>query len=88
MGVTINTAIVLASAEMHKDANLLQSIDLTEVWAKYLLHRIGYVKRKGTTKAKMSVEHFEEVRKEYLLDTYQVYYRILFHETYGCYSCW
>ena len=54
MGVTINIAVVLASAEgiiMHKDANLLQSIELTEGWAKYLLHRIGFVKRKGTTKA-------------------------------------
>ena len=39
MGVTINTA-VLESAEgiiMHKNANLLQSIELTEGWAKYLL---------------------------------------------------
>ena len=69
--MTINTAVVLASAEgiiMHKDANLLQSIELTEGWATYLLHRIGFVKRKGTTKAKMSIEHFEEVKKEYLLD--------------------
>lgn len=41
MGVTINTAVVLASAEgiiMHKTANLLQSVSLTEGWAKYLLH--------------------------------------------------
>ena len=71
MGVTINTAVVLASAEgiiMHKDANLLQSIELTEGWGKYLLQRIGFVKRKGTTKAKISIEHFKEVKKEYLLD--------------------
>ena len=71
MGVTINTAVVFASAEgiiMHKDANLLQSIELTEGWTKYLLQRIGFVKRKGTTKAKISIEHFEEVKKEYLLD--------------------
>ena len=68
MGVTINTAVVLASAEgiiIHKDANLLQSIELTEGWAKYQLHRISFVKRKGTTKAKMSIEHFEEVKKRY-----------------------
>ena len=26
------------------------------------------MKRKGTTKAKISIEHFEEVKKEYLLD--------------------
>ena len=69
MGVTINTAVVLASAEgiiIHKDANLLQSIELTKGWAKYQLHRISFVKRKGTTKAKMSIEHFEEeVKKRY-----------------------
>ena len=71
MGVTINTAVVLASAEgiiMQKDANLLQSIELTEGWAKYLLQRIGFVKRNGTTKAKISIEHFEEVKEEYFLD--------------------
>ena len=64
-------AVVLASAEgiiMHKDANLLQSIELTEGWAKYLLHRMSFVKRRGTTKAKMPIEHFEEAKKEYLLD--------------------
>ena len=53
---------------MHKDANLLQSIELTEGWAKYLLHRMSFVKRRGTTKAKMPIEHFEEAKKEYLLD--------------------
>ena len=53
---------------MHKDANLLLSIELTEGWAKYLLQRIGFVKRKCTTKAKISIEHFEEVKKEFLLD--------------------
>ena len=47
---------------------MLQAIELTEGWAKYLLHRIGFVKRKDTTKAKMSIEYFEEVKKEYLLD--------------------
>ena len=53
---------------MHKDANLLRQINLTEGWAKYLLRRMGFVKRKATTKAKISVEDFEEIKRDYLLD--------------------
>ena len=70
-GLAINTAVVIASAEgvlMYKDANLLQQIDLTEGWAKYLLRRMGFVRRKVTTKAKISVEDFEPIKKDYLLD--------------------
>ena len=29
---------------------------------------MGFVKRKATTKAKISVEDFEEIKKDYLLD--------------------
>ena len=72
-GTGINTAVVIASAEgilLHKDANLLTQISLTDGWAKYLLRRMGYVRRKATTQAKikMSVEDFEEIKKSYLLD--------------------
>ena len=70
-GLVINTAVVIASAEgilMHKDANLLQQIALTEGWAKYLLRRMGFVRRKATTKAKISVEDFEEIKRDYVLD--------------------
>ena len=59
-GLVINTAVVIASAEgilIHKDVNLLQQIALTEGWA-----------RKATTKAKISVEDFEEIRRDYILD--------------------
>ena len=70
-GIVINTAVVLGAAEgiiMHKDANLLSSCHLTEGWAKYLLRRMGFVKRKETTKANRSVEDFEEVKRKYLQD--------------------
>ena len=53
---------------MSKDANLLSTITLTKAWAKYLLNRMGFVKRKATTKAKVNVEHFEEVRQNFLLE--------------------
>ena len=74
-GTTINTAIVLASAEgiiMYKDANLLSTITLTKGWAKYLLKRMGFVKRKSTSKSKVTVENFEDLKEDFLLVIKQV----------------
>ena len=58
-GVVVNTAIALACAQgivISNDANLLacngRHITLTKFWAKILLSRMGFVKRRGTTKAK------------------------------------
>ena len=74
-GTTINTTIVLASAEgiiMYKDANLLSTITLTKGWAKYLLKRMGFVKRKSTSKSKVTVENFEDLKEDFLLVIKQV----------------
>ena len=70
-GLANNTAVVRASAEgvlMNKDANLQKQINLTKGWRKYLLQQMGFVKKKAMTKAKISVEDFEEIKKDYLLD--------------------
>ena len=70
-GAVINTAVVIASAKgiiMYKDPNLLARINLTKGWAKYLLHRMGYVKRKATSKAKVTVKNFEELKEQFLLE--------------------
>ena len=70
-GAVVNTSVVIASAKgilMHKDANLLLGIDLTKGWAKYLLNRMGYVKRKATSKAKVTVANFDELKEDYLLE--------------------
>ena len=70
-GAVINTAVVIASAEgilMYKDPNLLPRIHLTKPWAKYLLYRMRYVKRKATSKAKVTVENFKELNKQFLLE--------------------
>ena len=59
-------SVVKASAEgvlMHKDANLLKQINLTEGWAKYLLRRMGFVKRKATTKAKSLLRTLKKLRR-------------------------
>ena len=73
-GTAVNSSVVIAAAEgviMNKDANLLREnggIKLTEEWAKSLLDRMGYVKRKACSKAKINVEHFEELKKIFLMD--------------------
>ena len=41
---------------------------LTKEWAKYLFKRMGLVKRKGTTKAKVDVDKFFEVKRLFLQD--------------------
>ena len=41
---------------------------ITKDWAKNLLHRMGFVKRRASTKAKVSVEDFEEKKEQFLLD--------------------
>ena len=68
-GSPINTAIVIATAEgiiTSMDGNLLAcnggGISLTKDWAKSLLHRMGMVKRRASTKAKVSVDEFEKLK--------------------------
>ena len=37
-------------------------------WAKSLLYRMGFVKRRGNTKVKVPVEHFEALKSQFLFD--------------------
>ena len=74
-GAVVNTAIIMACAEgilRSKDSNLLCSnggyISLTKDWGKSLMRRMGLVKRRASTKSKVSIENFEEVKEQYLLD--------------------
>ena len=74
-GCVINTRIAIAVGEgilLNKDANLLASngggITLTKDWAKYLFKRMGLVKRKGNTKAKVNIEDFDKMKKLFHLD--------------------
>ena len=39
---------------------------MSDEWAKSLLNQMGYVKRKACSKAKVDVEHFEKLKKEFL----------------------
>ena len=67
-GTTVNTAVVIACAEgilMHEDAALLTRVNLSKGWVQYLLQRIGYVKWKATSKAKVSAENFAEIKEDF-----------------------
>ena len=73
----VNTAIVLANAEgivAAADDSLRRqdkhggSLVLTNAWAKSMLNIMGFVKRKGSTSAKVPVPEFEKRKEQYLLD--------------------
>ena len=63
-GCLINTAIIIATGRgiiKDADSNLLSEngghINLTKDWEKYLLQRMNYVKRRGSSTAKVAVEN-------------------------------
>jgi len=43
-------------------------VKLTNTWAKSLLSRMNFTKRKGLTKQKVIIEDFEVVKKQFLQD--------------------
>lgn len=74
-GAVINSAIVIGCATgivKSHDSNLLKCngghINITKHWALSLLHRLGFVKRKSSTKAKVTVSDFEEKKAQFLFD--------------------
>ena len=74
-GLAINTSIVIAAGHgivMNQDANQLSvaggGIKLTDDWAKNLLKRMGFVKRKACSKAKVIPEQFDKLKEEFLLE--------------------
>ena len=74
-GAVINSAIVMGCAEgivKNHDSNLLHGngghIKFTKYWAQNLLSRMGYVKRRASTKAKVSSTDFEERKAQFIFD--------------------
>ena len=70
-----NTAITVACGEAivrKTDKTFLKEnggpIELTKVWAKSLLQRLNFVKRKAATSAKVEPSHFKELKEQFLLD--------------------
>ena len=74
-GGVVNTSIAIAAATgivRRHDSNLLAvnggHIILTKHWAQYLLQRMGYVKRKASSKVKITVENLASLKEQYLFD--------------------
>ena len=74
-GGAVTTDVAIAGALgiiRRKDSNLLAQngghIELTRDWARSLLDRMGFVKRKATTKAKVSVEGIDKLKEQFLFD--------------------
>ena len=44
------------------------SEELNKDWARYVLQQMGMVKRKANTKAKVTVEDFDDLKKLFLMD--------------------
>ena len=71
----VTVHVVMAVGEgiaIGRDVNLLAcnggNIVLTKEWARYVLQRMGMVKRRANTKTKVTVEDFDEHKKLLLLD--------------------
>ncbi len=43
-------------------------IEINKHWGNFFLARLGYVKRRGNTKSKVSVEKFELLKSQFLFD--------------------
>ena len=73
LGGVVNTAIVLGGAEAIVANNGRTLVDILapgKDWAKSLLSRMVFVKRKATTKAKISVKDFEARKTTFLSDVF------------------
>lgn len=75
IGGIVNTAIVIGAANgiisARNCALLLENgghISITKGWAKSILNRMNYVKRKGSNAGKVSVSCFNELRDVFLSD--------------------
>ena len=44
------------------------SIEMTKNWARLLLHRMSFVKRRGGSTRKIAVAKFDEIKEQFLLD--------------------
>ena len=79
-GTVVNTAVVMAAAigiVAARDVTKLREydgtfygghIDITKSWARSLLNRMGYVKRKCSTAGKATISEFDEVKEIFLAD--------------------
>ena len=64
----VTSAIAMAATTAIVRRHEGGSITITKTWASSPLHRIGYVKRRGSSKAKLMAMDFEAANELFLLD--------------------
>ena len=71
----VDTSFVLGAAEgivTAKNPGILAKhgghLKITKSWAKFLFHRMGFVKRKGSNAGKVTVAHLGEMKEVFLAD--------------------
>lgn len=70
LGGFVNTDIILSNAQgiiSSKDRTLLNALAPGRPWGKSLLMRMGFVKRKGTTKEKITIENLSQQRSFWMI---------------------
>ena len=74
-GCPVNTAIVIATGQgivKDYDSNLLSEngghLTLTKDWAKYLLKKLSFVKRRSSSAAKVSVNNLNQLKSQFIFD--------------------
>ena len=74
-GGTVDTSVVVSAAHgIAKSVHRTQLAEyggpavLNKSWARSLLRRMNFTKRKGTTKSKISIEEFHKLKKQFLQD--------------------
>ena len=76
--ITTGIAIVAGKAIVHKFNPILfdetngPALELMPNWAKSLLYRMGFAKRKGCSTKKLMVHNFEELKEQFLNDIFTV----------------
>ena len=75
MGLVLNTSVLIAAATglvLHHDSNWLREngghLEFSTYWAKAKLRKLGYSKRKKTTKASLTSVDFEERKAQFVFD--------------------
>ena len=66
-GTVINTHVVIVVGKGILISHG-KSVELSKDWARYVLQQMGMIKRKANTKAKVTVEDFDALKRLFLMD--------------------
>ena len=69
--IAIGTGIAMRDSKF-ASIHCNDDFELSKDWAKYLIQRMGLVKRRASTKTKVDVADFEKIKKGFLLDVHNV----------------